>query len=150
MKKKEKSLNVAVLSSIKALERLAKRDPEAFWNKRVVFDKAIDELDEFQEDEDIPLGESYYFNHWAEITRMAAKWKKKYIIPSKKGVRLGSFEEYQRVNATTLSPILKGLKNSGNDRTIIINIQGGSSEFYGVEVKLLKPGDKEQEEEEQE
>ena len=88
-----------------------------------------------------PPDERFILNNWSEICLRAAEKYKKYIVWEPRiGVRLGSFEEYQKIPETTLANICQGLMDNAESRAKIIVTQGGRSIVMSIQIKQLKSG----------
>lgn len=107
----------------------------AGWMMEDADDTAIDEF---------AIGsptDKFIWNRWSDICLQAAKMYRKYIVWEPRiGVRLGTFDEYQKIPNQTLAMICQGLVDNAEDRAKVIVKQGGQSIVMSIQIKQLGSG----------
>lgn len=84
---------------------------------------------------------NYIKLHWSAICLLAAEEHNKYIVwEVRRGVRLGTFEEWSAIPATKLFPIVEGVVKNGKQRARIIGDQGGDCMVLEASERLLSSG----------
>lgn len=84
--------------------------------------------------------ERFILARWSDIGLQAARIHHKYIVWNRGGVRLGTFEEYQKIPNSTLAMICQGLVDNAEDRAKVIIQQGGQCIVMSIHIKQLESG----------
>lgn len=84
--------------------------------------------------------ERFIRSRWSDICLECAK-RHKYIVWNHSGVRLGTFEEYQKIPNQTLATICQGLVDNAEDRAKVIIRQGGNTIMMSIRIKQLESGE---------
>jgi len=140
--KTDRRIDYSTRATIQALKSLEARKPGSHITKTKLFPiiarhvnyviENADNIEDILEAVGFP-DESFIERHWSEINMRCAEEYNCYIVWNRKGVRLGTFEEYQKLNPT-MARIAVGTVKRIKHQSRIIENQGGSP--YNIEIKI--------------
>jgi hypothetical protein len=142
-------IDFATRAVIAALEAHQEKNPGASITKSELLPHVSRRAGWLIEDSDDPeldeaaIGapnERFIRSRWSDICLECAK-KHKYIVWNHHGVRLGTFDEYQKIPNQTLAMICQGLVDNAEDRAKVIIKQGGQTHVMSIRIKLLTSGE---------
>jgi len=102
--------------------------------------------DTLYDEEAIYADEKFIWRNWSGICLMAFANFNKYIIPSRIGIRYGTWEEYQKIPNERSAAIVNGFRRWVARRTKLIVDRGGQSILLNVEITKQLPSGENKEE----
>jgi hypothetical protein len=151
-KKSTDRLSYATRAMIAELERYDKLHPKQCVTKKRINPAVIryaarlmdQELDATWDEEAlVPPDEKYLMGHMGDIRELASDKYKKYILwnpPNQKGIRIGTFQEFQDIPCSKLVEIANGIRKTTDKLGHIINSQGGTTVGFEIKEKQIGPG----------